>query len=244
MINLKPMRKSLFYGGLFVLLMPILVLANPDGIDQYGRHYTSSGAMEYFPLTVAPTYFSGYSKRTSDKKLFYLPQIDPQKLALKTEALIAPLLEKDFNSDIDYCDLGEIFGEGMYTKDSLAGIKPVCANISSIVRSNTKIDSLSYYKELPSLSSEPITKVYHFQYKLKPEGVFTDKPELAELKGWIVQGETDPQMYYVDLVNGESLLRPINIDKATFLFGQNYQEHIIYFDDSIIYSYKLGKSIW
>jgi hypothetical protein len=221
------------------IFLPQLALAS---VDQYGKLYDPEGTLRYVYLNDSPDYLSGYLAKPQSSMLFYWPQIDAAKIAPRTELVVFPMLSDNEENDTLICREASLFAKGKYTQENLIRIKPVCANLQENVIADIKINSQDYYKELPTISDQEITKVYHYEIS-KLKNVFTDRPEIAELYGKVVQGETDPAMYFIDKVNGEYMLRQIFDDKVKLRVGQDYKEKIVYFDDSIIYTYKIGQAI-
>jgi len=234
-------------------LGPQLALAHPGYLDQYGGHVCQDncsswglthGQYHYHHIPNEPGYYSG-NFNNSYEAIFYQPEVEADKLLIQPLSLINADPEKyqlaeNQHLDLNYCDNAQIFAPGIYNQEEQLRIKPVCLDHDQIVRAKSSINPQSYFKEIPGNLFEPITKVYHIEIHDNGKQVYTDRPELEELKGKLIQGETDTVLYYV-LANANPLkLRPVSIAKAKSLKGWNYQDLIVYFDDSIIYSYPIG----
>jgi len=241
--------------GLF--LVPSLVLADSGSLDQYGGHECQNnclllglekGQYHYHDIPTDPNYLLGQIKMPSLPEIFYLPFIKLNELT-NVQSSIANNQEQlnglTQNPEIDarFCEGSEVFGKGWYDNLNRARIKPVCANGESIIKSKPEIKATDYYKQLPGLASDIVTRVYHY-ITTKGRNVFTDKPDISELKDKIAQGQTDPMLYYVNRYDDPLTLRPIKEEKAVALYGANYKDQIVYFDDSIVYSYKIGKPLY
>jgi hypothetical protein len=142
-----------------------------------------------------------------------------------------------------FCQDAQIFADGRYTMDNKNRIKPVCAKEEKeLIETEDLIKSKNSYTNLPTNNSK-INKVYPYHEYLNKK-IFTSRPDLEDIKGYLIQGATDPALYYVDKQEEQMVLRRIMPDKASSLFGQDYNSKIIYFSDSIIYSFKPGKALW
>jgi len=235
---------------------PSLVLASPGQLDQYGGHQClnncssyalQDGQYHYHDFPMSPNYLSGsFSKIASASYVFYQAQIGTNELTFKQASFLGnDLNELTKNTEIDarFCKDGMIFAQGLYDQYNRARVKPVCANVQSLVLANNDLDQNSYYKELPS-PEKVIINVYHYIKNKEGKEVFTDHPDIAELKGLMVQGATDSVLYYINRYDEPLTLRSISVEKAKFYYGDNYASQILYFDDSIIYSYKIGQPLY
>lgn len=223
------------------ILVPNSVLAS--GIDQYGWFININGQESYTVIPDYPNYYSGYCAKPMSPYIFYQPEVASERLADKSVALVTPQLTINPDQDEIFCQEVQLFAEGRYTADNKVRIKPVCAAKADEVMVNDRINKSAYYTNLPVFYADDITKVYHYEEYLNKK-IFTDRPELEDLKNHIIQGATDPAMYYVDKINGVLTLRKIFEDKAQAMFGSEYKDKVIYFSDAIVYSFQLGASIW
>lgn len=223
------------------ILVPNSVLAS--GIDQYGRYRDSQGNEGYTVIPDYPGCYSGYLAKPMSPYIFYRPEVSAEKLADKSAIVFTPELTTNPDQDKNLCQAEQLFAEGRYTDNGKVRIKPVCAADAGTVQANPAVKKSAYYTNLPTYFADEVTKVYHYEEYFDKK-IFTDKPELEDLKWHIIQGVTDPAMYYIDKINGVWSLRKIYPDKAKSLLGSNYQNYIIYFSDSIIYSFKPGTTIW
>jgi hypothetical protein len=236
------MKKAIFsLIAISFILVPSISFAAP--IDQYGRFTDSNGQENYIYLNDAPNYLSGNLASQVQSLIFYVPEVKESWLADKSIIVTTPMLSANPNMDKLICTESKIYAGGRYNQTNLVRIKPVCADAEDKVKQNTKILAVDYYKELPSGSGQAITKVFHIK-ETAARKIYTDRPDLADLKDKIIQGETDPAMYYVGLYNSKLMLRKILDDKARSMWGNDYQSKILYFSDSIIYSYQRGYSIY
>jgi len=234
------MKKTIWTLIIFSLILsPNLVFASV--IDQYGFYTDNQGVEHYTVIPEYPSYYFGYLEKNITPYIFYQPEISNSQLAEKNIKIVAPLLSSNPEKDKVDCSSSSIFAQGLYSKDNKTRVKPICADSSAVVE--TKKVSNNKFSNLPVNRSGPITKIYPYHEYLNKK-IFTSAPYLEEVQWQIIQGATDPAMYYVDKVNGKFTLRKILPDKAKSMFGSNYQDKIIYFSDSIIYSNSLGKSIW
>src|SRR4030042_717479 len=113
-------------------------------------------------------------------------------------------------------------------------------DVENVVKTNPLIPKADIYADIAS-SSQEVTRAYHVAYLPDGRKIYTDMPEISELKSKIIKGVTDTIIYYVNRYDDPLTLRPITSDKAKYIFGDNYQDQILYFDDSIVYSYKIGQ---
>lgn len=246
------MRNALIFTLMCgIVLSPMIALASPGQLDQYGGHTCADNCLAYglengeyhfHDIPNFPSFLSGSLKVEMAEKLFYQPKAKESE----TTTNPASMVNNDINTimsnviyDNQLCQNAEIFATGRYAIDPKVRISPVCAQRSIEVAKNTTQD---FYKNLPNVNSE-ITKVYHVILLDNGKTVFTDMPEIAELKGLIIQGVTDTSLYYIN-PNDETLaLRPITEEKAIQLKGVNYKLGITYFDDSIVYSYPIARPL-
>jgi len=244
------MKKFVIWGiVLSLIITPVQVWASPGPVDQYGGHSCtqdcaaynlSQGEYHYHDIPQAPSYLSGSIKKPAEAYLYFLPLLKID-LFVKSPDSVDQRLVANAALDNQYCGGLGIFAKGFYTKDNLVRIKPVCADKETTVMFNTKVITNIYYKDIPN-TSDTITKLYHYLTVGFNKDVFTDRPEPAELAGKIIQGSTDPTMYYVQVSGSDYELRPILDSAAQSLLGTSYKDQVIYFDDSIIYTYKIGKA--
>ena len=250
------MKKALFIVAILSLLLsPAIVWASPGQLDQFGGHDCQkdclaygleNGEYHFHEIPSSPSFLSGYIEANVVEKLFYRPRVKEDETTKNPVSMInnePNILTGNVIYDKQLCQNAEIFATGRYTIDPKVRISPVCAErLIEVVKNSAVSSALDYYKGLPNTNPK-VTKVYHVQILNDGKTVFTDQPEIAELKDLIVQGVTDASLYYVN-PNDESLaLRPITTEKAIQLKGVNYKLGIAYFDDSIIYSYPIARPL-
>ncbi len=235
------MKKIICGGIIFILAFaPCFVFA--AGFNQYGYYINTAGQASYTFIPDYPEYLSGYLDKPMSPYIFYQPEIAKAELADKAPLIFTPQLANNPETDKLFCQDAPIFAEGRYTMDNKNRIKPVCAKSAETVETENNIKSENSYTNLPTNNSR-IDKVYPYHEYLNKK-IFTSRPNLEEMKGHLIQGATDPALYYVDKQENQMVLRQIMPDKAKDLFGQDYKSKIIYFSDSIIYSFKPGKDLW
>jgi hypothetical protein len=250
------MKRALFITTIFSLLFsPAMVWASPGQLDQYGGHDCQkncliygleNGEYHFHEIPDSPSFLSGYLAAGLIEKLFYMPKVK----ADETTKVPAFMVNNELNTlteniiyDNQLCKDVELFASGRYTSDPKVRISPVCAQRLINVLKNATINSnTDYYKSLPNVNLE-ITKAYHVQILNDGKTIFTDMPEIVELKGLIIQGATDTSLYYVNSNDENLALRPITAEKAIQLKGVNYKMGIAYFDDSIVYSYPIARPL-
>ena len=252
------MRRFFFIViALSIIFAPTLALASPCSLDQYGSHVCQNdcallglenGQPYFYDIPTDPSYLSGYLKKPAISEIFYRPFIKPAELTNIQESIAdneTQLNGLTQNSEIDarFCQGSEIFAKGWYDSLNRARIKPVCVNEESLVKADKQISKDDYYAALDSKASE-ITKVYHFITSASAKIIFTDMPEISDLQGKIIQGATDNVLYYVNKYDQPLTLRPVTAERAQFYAGADYQSTILYFDDSIVYSYKIGQPLY
>ncbi len=244
------MLKIVFNWAILALvLVPFLSWAHPGPVNQYGGHRCLVDCVQYglhdgdfhlHSLWTSPSYLSGYAKKQETPQLFYLPGVSGDSLTKEFNfADDAPLSE---NPELDkqYCQTAAIYAPGKYFGEKVR-IKPVCVNDKNLILADAGLNQSDYYQALPN--DEPDTGiVYHVDIYNGIEA-FTDRPELAELKGKLIQGLTDKAVYFVYPYSNDLELRKISEDKAISYFGSNYQEQIIHFTDSIIFTFNIGDPI-
>jgi hypothetical protein len=250
------MKKALFLISIFSLaLSPCWVWASPGPLDQFGGHNCEANCGNYglenneyhfHDIPVSPSYLSGYIKKPQVAILFYMPKVNETQTSISPASVIGNeinTLQQNSIYDKQLCLEADIFASGRYTDGPKVRIAPVCAERELLALNNPKVNLVTdYYKELPNIESE-ITKVYHYKILKDGRGVFTDMPEIVELRGLIIQGVTDNSLFYVNPNDENLALRPITIEKAIQLKGVNYKLGIVYFDDSIIYSYPITRPL-
>jgi len=97
-----------------------------------------------------------------------------------------------------------------------------------------------YEAPLPLWPQPPIVNYYlQGSYQKK---IYTDRPDPQTLIGHLVKGETDPATYSVDSKGELRWVRGEHVAKR--LYGNDWDSQIIWFSDSIIYTYKFGESIY
>jgi len=247
------MKKVFLFIIAFLLISsPTLLIASPGGLDQYGGHYCydncfiwdlADGQYHYHHIPLSPDYLSGDGPTVVQKDLFYQPNVPNEKAIIEPITLQDSQLIANPALDVSYCQGDKVYAGGRYDPDDNVRIKPVCANDEEIVRADIELTGLEFYKSIPQSTTEPIKKIYHQEINLFGKKVYTDRPHISELSEKLVKGETDSKLYYVYSGDQTLSLRPITATKAISLFGNNYQDQILYFDDSIIYSYKIGAGL-
>ncbi|MFC1598396.1 YHYH domain-containing protein [Patescibacteria group bacterium] len=247
------MKKIILLAILFFLAAsPALIIASPGGLDQYGGHYCyedcfiwnqADGQYHYHHIPFSPDYLSGNMVKTIATNLFYQPNVPNEEAITEPTTLQNSGLIENPALDVSYCQGDTVFAGGRYDFQDNVRIKPVCTNQESIIRADIELNTLPYYKEIKQDNASTITKIYHQEVNLHGKKVYTDRPHISELQGKIIQGETDPRLYYVYSGDYTLKLRQVTPAKAQTLLGDNYEEKILYFDDSIIYSYKIGPGL-
>jgi len=251
------MKKTLiFFIILTLTLTPSLVLASPGLLDQYGGHICQidcssyqleNGQYHYHDFPASPSYLSGNIAKPQDGKIFYLPYINPVELTSQQISFLGnPPNELRRNPEIDkrFCSDVPVFAYGLYDSKNRARIKPICVNEQIAVKADIEISPVAYYQAIPDPGTREISKVYHVTFLKDGRQVFTDHPDIEELKGKIIQGVTDSVLYYINRYDNLLTLRPITDAKARFMYGDDYSSQILYFDDSIVYSYKIGQPLY
>ena len=240
-----------------ITISPTVVLASVGSVDQYGSHICQgdcslwdleNGQSHFFNIPTDPSYLSGYLKKPDISTIFYRPYIQPIEMTNVQESILgneSQLNGLTQNPEIDarFCQGAEVFAKGWYDSLNRARIKPVCINEESVVRADKQISKDGYYSVL-DLSANEITKAYHYLNMTSGKKVFTDMPDISDLQGKIIQGATDNVLYYINKYDQPLTLRPVTAEKAQFYAGADYQSKILYFDDSIVYSYKIGKPLY
>ncbi len=250
------MKRALFITTIFSLLFsPAMVWASPGQLDQYGGHDCQkncliygleNGEYHFHEIPDSPSFLSGYIEANMIEKLFYMPRVKEDETTTSPVSMInneLNTLTENVIYDKQLCQDAEIFSTGRYTSDPKVRISPVCAQrLIEVVKNSMVSANTDYYKALPNTNLET-TKVYHVQILNDGKIIFTDMPEIAELKGLIIQGVTDNSLFYVNQNDENLALRPITVEKAIQLKGVNYQLGIAYFDDSIVYSYPIARPL-
>lgn len=133
--------------------------------------------------------------------------------------------------DVTYCGGKFIYTAGTYDEHSKPVKWPVCTLFDANGITSTTVD-------FGKTASLPL---HNFEVHNDGKIVFTEKMNIEEVERKVIQGETD-QLYYMvsrNYIEQGITLLPESIVK-TYL-GENYKDKIIYFDDSIVYSYKIVK---
>ena len=95
-----------------------------------------------------------------------------------------------------------------------------------------------YQRPTANINIPEVVNYYIGQYGKK---VYTDRPKPENMIGALVKGETDPATYIVDT---DAKLRWLKTEDVAYrLFGDGWDQIIIWFNDSIIYTYEFGKVI-
>lgn len=249
------MQKFVFIWALIALAFaPSMAWAHPGLLDQYGAHVCmtnctiwgiESGQVHYHDYPATPSFMSGKIAKPQIAHLFYTPNIPANELTASQVSFTQfEVNELTNNPEIDarFCENSEVFAKGLYDSLNRARIKPVCLNNETLVKTNTNVVESSYYLEIPDVTTE-INKVYHVTAYADGKNVYNDRPEISDLKGKLVKGLTDSVLYYVNRYDDPLTLRPVTPEKAAFYAGADYAGQILYFDDSIIYSYKIGQPL-
>lgn len=131
--------------------------------------------------------------------------------------------------DVTYCGNKFIYESGTYDAENKPVKAPICTTYDVRYASYATVD-FGKSDDLP---------VHHFEVHNDGKIVFTEKMNIEEVERKIIQGETDKVYYMVsrnEIEQGITLL-PEYIVKS--YLGENYKDKVIYFDDSIVYSYKI-----
>ncbi|MCX6739807.1 MAG: hypothetical protein NTZ49_01095 [Candidatus Parcubacteria bacterium] len=246
------MHKIIIWGiVLSLVLAPFQAWSSPGPIDQYGGHacFIDCGLFgltwnEYHYHELGnPGYLRGSYQKPNYSFLFYQPNVAPINETVQETIVKESGLIENINMDNDFCSGETIFSQGLYDSQNRVRVKPVCVGDELGVKAKEDLGTNNYYADIPSNEIATITKVYHINIGAEGKKIFTDRPELSELKGSLIRGNTDNTLYYVYPFSSELTIRPISDNQATLLLGNNYNEKIIYFDDSIIYTYKIGEPL-
>jgi len=252
------MRRFFFiFTALSIIFSPTIALASVGSVDQYGKHICQgdcsllgleNGQSYFYNIPNDPSFLSGYLKKPAVNVIFYKPYIQSIEMTNVQESILGNEVQLNGltqNPEIDarFCNGAAVFGKGWYDSLNRARIKPVCNNEESIVKADKQISENDYYAAL-DLSTSEITKVYHYMGRANGKKVISDMPDISELQGKIIQGATDNILYYINKYDIPMTLRPVTAEKAQFYVGADYQSKILYFDDSIVYSYKIGKPLY
>lgn len=246
------MRKFVIWGIVLSLVaMPFQVWASPGPIDQYGGHscfqdcgiYSLTWNEYHYHDLGNPGYLSGSYQKPNYSVLFYQPNVAPVNATIQETIVKESGLNENSNLDNDYCAGETVFSHGLYDSQNRVRVKPVCVGDELGVTAKEDIGTNSYYAAIPNAEIATATKIYHINMAADARKIFTDRPELSELKGSLIRGNTDQTLYYVYPFSSDLTIRPISDNQATLLLGNNYSEKIIYFDDSIIYTYKIGEPL-
>jgi hypothetical protein len=251
-LTLTLMKNIIVFFLLFSLILaPMSAWASPGPVDQYGGHacFTDCGLWgltwnqyHYHELT-NPGYLSGSYQQPNYGVLFYQPKVEPVNATVQETIAKESGLNENSNLDNDYCVGETVFAHGLYDSQNRVRVKPVCVGDELGVKAKVDIGAENYYASIPDAEIATITKIYHLNMTADGNKIFTDRPELAELKGNLIRGKTDQTLYYVYPFSSELTIRPISDNQATLLMGNNYSEKVIYFDDSIVYTYKMGEPL-
>lgn len=246
------MKKFVIWGIVLSLaLAPFQVWASPGPVDQYGGHFCLQDCGLYgltwneyhYHDLVNPGYLSGSYEKANYSVLFFQPEVAPINATTQETIVKESVLIENSNLDKDYCAGETVFSHGLYDSQNRVRVKPVCVGDELGVKAKEDIASDGYYADIPNAEIATTTKIYHINMAVDGKKIFTDRPELAELKGNLIRGNTDQTLYYVYPFSSELTIRPISDHQASLLMGNNYREKIIYFDDSIIYTYKIGEPL-
>lgn len=246
------MHKIIIWGlVLSLVLAPFQSWASPGPIDQYGGHscFIDCGLFsltwnEYHYHELGnPGYLRGSYQKPNYNFLFYQPSVAPINATVAEATVKESGLIENSNLDNDYCAGEAVFSRGLYDSQNRVRIKPVCVGDELGVMAKEALGTNNYFADIPNIEIATITKIYHINLGSEGKKIFTDRPELSELKGSLIRGNTDNTLYYVYPFSPELTIRPISDNQATLLLGTNYKEKIIYFDDSIIYTYKIGEPL-
>lgn len=246
------MNKIILWGiALSLVFTPNFVWASPGPVDQYGGHVCLQDCSlygltwnEYHYHDLAnPGFLSGEYQKPNYSYLFYLPTVVPINLTVKETVVKDSGLVENSNLDKDYCAGETVYSHGLYDSQNRVRIKPVCVGDEGGIKAKTELTLDSFYADLPNSEINNVNRIYHISLQTDGKKVFTDRPELAELKGKLIQGITDKTLYYVYPFSSDLVIRPISEQKAVFYLGGNYSSQILYFTDSIIYTYKIGEPI-
>lgn len=133
--------------------------------------------------------------------------------------------------DVAYCGGKFVYTAGTYDQNDKPVKNPVCTAYDVKGISEIAVD-FNKASTLPK---------HHFNVNSDGKISFSEPVAFSELMNKFIAGETDSQLYAVDGGEGFTYLRPTNEVTAQSVIGQNFQDKVIYFDDSIVYSYKIVK---
>lgn len=241
-----------------LILMPYTAWASPGLLDQYGGHVClhdcqfyglANGEYHYHDFPTDPSYLAGDLKKPDVSYTFFQPVLEPFEVSTMGNSFLVNndypnTLVKGTGNDQYYCKDRVVFGGGVYDDLNRARILPVCAGNENLILADKKISPKSYYQAVSTDKNNVIKKVYHLEIHKNNQQVFTDYIPIDELKGLIIKGETDKNLYFVNRYDEPLTLRPISDERASFYGGADYQVKIINISDSLIYSYKIGQPIY
>lgn len=133
--------------------------------------------------------------------------------------------------DVSYCGKRFIYSSGTYDTENKPVKAPVCTVYDVRYASYATVD-FGKSDDLP---------VHHFEVHNDGKLVFTDKMKMNELTNRIIRGETDSKYYLVSGNEQHQEITSYPEESVKLLFADDTKEGVVYFDDSIVYSYQLTK---
>jgi hypothetical protein len=159
--------------------------------------------------------------------------VEGSELPNATITIIAEPMVVTANPALDVVNCGDnfIYAAGTYNQFNMPVKAPICTAY------NVKYASFSTV-DFGATASLP---VHHFDVNNDGKVIFNEAMKISELVNKVVRGETDNQYYTVQGGDDFGYLMPVNESSVESMLGDNYQDKVVYFDDAIIYSYKIVK---
>ena len=243
------MKKFARFLIAYLTFLPGAVLASPGSLDQFGGHYCQDNCAaydlaqseyHYHELAGAPGFLKGSMAQAQIDQLSYLAKVAAGSLVSDPKVLNDNTPAINSAADNQLCQGRQIFSEGRYDQNGKVRVPPVCADDQGAVLADKNIAPVDYYQNLKMAVGDIAEKAYHVEFHNDGRKAFTDRPEIGELADRLIQGETDAQIYRVEMFAGSWRLLPISLVQAANIYGQDYRNQIVYFDDAIVYSYHRG----
>jgi len=116
-------------------------------------------------------------------------------------------------------------------------------NVSALAEHTQQILNKIGFKTANILAQNQLLELQNLtlKYYSSPQKASGAWPNLVDLEGALIKGKTDSAVYLVD--DNAQLRWLKNEQVAERLIGADWAKKIIYFDDSLIYSYKFGEPI-
>lgn len=232
------MNKTINFLIVYMAFSPLAVMASPGPVDQYGAHLEGDYHYHSIPQ-LAPNFYYGGVVKGSVKSTYYMPAVDENVKLTKPDVATEGALIANTALDVSYCNGSQVFATGLYDAKDNVRVAPVCVDLEDNLFAGGVITSFDTYGDIVDIGTV-VTKVYHYENDNSGSRVFTDRPEISEFIGKVIQGETDNSMYTVIANDSELKLHAVTAGYAKLLLGTEYQDKIIKFDDSIVYSYPIG----